>query len=251
MDATIPRLVRWLPRPVFGVTLLCLLFVTLFYAMMMPGMSRGCGVPRMVLVWDEDGAKIVDDWSWWEDGRIEAQEAAHPGSVYILTLWRARRDPSPFPEIFEHPRVRVEVRRHADPDGASAEELECARDYAVAMCASDPEQRALPNPRAPLPVRWSGVWLNALIAGVMLVGVSSLVRGWHQHAAACEYEYRQRSLLRGHCPCCKYSLVGLTHEQCPECGEFIPRDAIAAATESQIADTVEKPIITEHGPGAL
>lgn len=115
--------------------------------------------------------------------------------------------------------------------------------------AAAPDRMYVPMPAATDEVVPSRVAWNVAMAALILVVPLAIVRFvFETRAAAREREWIER-LQRGLCPKCEYSIAGLQREACPECGEFVPRDAITAA-ESRIAVTVEKPIIIDHGPGA-
>lgn len=66
---------------------------------------------------------------------------------------------------------------------------------------------------------------------VLIVTVPlSIVRFVYEARATARERAWIERLQHGVCPKCEYSIAGLQQESCPECGEFIPRDSIGAAT---------------------
>jgi hypothetical protein len=66
------------------------------------------------------------------------------------------------------------------------------------------------------------------------LGVIAAILGMIFTFAATHALYRSRSVVTiPRCPKCRYSLIGLTENRCPECGESFPKEWLVDLKESR------------------
>lgn len=182
-------------------------------------------------MWNEGGRDVCVQITS-NDGSLLLEKAAIAGAnIFRVDLGPASGPPTPFVSMIGARHRILSASPLSAPTQLTPEEL---FDVTSAIAAWGRESADRPQIAAPgeservslLRVAW-----NVAMGVLVLIAPLAIIRFVIESVAESRRDRRLQRLRRGVCPKCEYSIAGLQQESCPECGEFIPRDAITAATE--------------------
>jgi len=230
MDEKVPRWVRWLPRPGWGIVAAIVLFYLLLAALSAPGRGRTGPTALSFMVYEQNGSLVVAfslaDPNW---SVAESLGTAPSSRVFSVIVLRPRASPIAPGKIVEREQTRISAYVFPGMAPASEKDLAEIREALYQWSLTTGHVGLISEPRAGWRISWPGVAFNVFLLVLVVTVPLSIVRFVNvARATAGERVWIER-LQRGVCPKCEYSIAGLQQEMCPECGEFIPRDAIEAA----------------------
>ena len=250
MDAKVPRWVRWLPRPGWGIVAAIVLFYLLLAALSAPGRRSTGPTALPFMVYEQNGSLLVAftlaDPNW---SVAESLGSTASSRVFWVDVVRPRASPIAPGKFVDREQTRISAYVFPGMAPASEKDLAEIREALYQWSLSTGHVGLISEPRAGWRISWPGVAFNVFLLVLVVTVPLSLVRFVYVARAAARERVWIERLQRGVCPKCEYSIAGLQKEMCPECGEFIPRDAIEAA-QSRIANADENPILFEHTSGA-
>jgi hypothetical protein len=230
MDAKMPRWVRWLPRPGWGIVAA----IVLFYLMVLgaPGRGRTGPTPLPFMVYEQNGSLLVAftlaDPNW---SVAESLGTTPSSRVFSVNVIRGRGSEVAPGTFVERRQTRISAYVFPGMAPASAKDLAEIQEALYQWSLNTGHVGMISDPHMDWHISWPGVAFNALLLLLIVTVPLSIVRFVYEARAAARERAWIERLRRGVCPKCEYSIAGLQQESCPECGEFIPCDAITAATE--------------------
>lgn len=230
MDEKVPRWVRWLPKPGWGIVAAIVLFYLLLAALSAPGRGRTGPTALSFMVYEQNGSLVVAfslaDPNW---SVAESLGTAPSSRVFSVNVIRGRGSGVAPGKFVEWGQTRISAYVFPGMAPASEKDLAEIREVLYQWSLSTGHVGLISEPRAGWRISWPGVAFNVFLLVLVVTVPLSIVRFVYvARATAGERVWIER-LQRGVCPKCEYSIAGLPSESCPECGEFIPRDAIEAA----------------------
>lgn len=228
MDANVPRWVRWLPRPKLGAV---------------------CGI-AIVLCWlSVFGYRQLHPVLWWDvgviriDGRLQMPDGVNQGNqisfppeittngneAYIASVVPDDLPFPPFVSVAPYAGQEVSLAAILSSRTPTPSDEREARALLAAWSTAAPGRPVVLGPDVRVAVSPLRVMWNIAMALMILIVPLAALRWTIEQFAVVYQDALHNRLRRGQCSKCKYPIAGLQSESCPECGAFIPRQAIAAA----------------------
>ncbi|MBL8762074.1 MAG: hypothetical protein JNL50_12310 [Phycisphaerae bacterium] len=182
------------------------------------------------MVYEQNGSLVVaftpadPNWS-------VAESLTNSPGIRVFKVFVPGRKDSPFAPGVIVERTPTDISAYSSPGSvlASWDDLARIHEALYQWSLNTNHVGMISNPRAVARISWPGIAFNVLLLLLVLTVPLALARFVLETRAAARERVWIERLQRGVCPRCEYSIAGLQLEACPECGEFVPRDAIAAA----------------------
>lgn len=220
--------VRWLPRPKLGLV---------------------CGIVVSLCLLSVFGYRRTHPVPWWGlgvvriNGRLQMPEGVNHGNqitfsqefitngneTYIATVIPDDLPFPPFVSLAPYSGQRVELASMPNASTPTASDEREARALLAAWSSAASDRPVVLGPDVRVPVSPFRVMWNIAMGLMIAVVPLALMRWTIEQFSVVYQDALHNRLRRGQCSKCKYPIAGLPSESCPECGAFVPRQAIAAA----------------------
>jgi len=149
--------------------------------------------------------------------------------VYIATVWPDNLPFPPFISVTPYAGQKVSLVVVLSSRTPTPSDEREARALLAAWSSAAPGRPVVLGPDVRVAVSPLRVMWNIAMALMILIVPLAALRWTIERFAVVYQDALHNRLRRGLCSKCKYPIAGLQSESCPECGSFVPRQAIAAA----------------------
>jgi hypothetical protein len=225
----VPRWVRWLPRPGWGIVAAIVLFYLLLAVLSAPGRRRTGPTALPFMVYEQNGSLVVAfslaDPNW---SVAESLGTTPSSRVFSVNVLRPRASPRSRPGHSSSGRqTRISAYVFPGMAPASAKDLAEIQEALYQWSLNTGHVGMISDPHMDWHISWPGVAFNALLLLLVVTVPLSIVRFVYEARAAARERVVDRTAAARRVSEVRVLDRGIaTSESCPECGEFIPRDAI-------------------------